>query len=171
MTQPVKPRFKAGTVILLVAIACIVGTVIVQRVRARNTPPTIERTVTGSSASRGIAPVPEYLLRHRRELALADAQVYAITDLAAAYRTEIQRPWLRLRKASATYQRYLEAQRAAKQVNAQALANAGFEVQRLSGVVAAARHAYWTKARAVLTPTQQRTADALTAHVKASDLE
>ncbi len=169
MTQPVKARFGPSTAILLIIIVILAGVAIYRH--TRHTPPIIENTVTGGSATRGIAPVPEFLLRHKRELVLADPQLFAITDLAAEYRSEIQGPSQHLRKAADAYQTYLEAQKNAKKVNAQALAEAGAEVERLSGDVAAARHAYWTKARAVLTPAQQSMADALAAHPKASDLE
>ena len=169
MLQPGKRRIGAGTVLLISALVVIVGVTIYRH--TRHTAPIIERTVTGDRATRGIAPAPEFLTRHRRELALTDQEYFAIIDLAAAYRTEIQGASKGLRKATATYDTFIEAQKNAQKVNLQALSNATAEVSRLSGLIAASRHTYWTKACAVLTPEQQRIATELASHALASDLE
>ncbi|MHB9133343.1 MAG: hypothetical protein ACYDBB_19930 [Armatimonadota bacterium] len=165
-----KSRFGAGTLIAII-IALLVGgySFYQQRVRAAR-PPVVERQVTGNGP-RGIAPTPEFLIRHAQELRLTAAQVKKVTGIASAYRKDIAPVKKQLTIAADQYRQYLQQQQQASRVDSMQLDAHGADVRRLSAVMTTARHAYWRQAKAVLTATQQKTLDALLADITARDLQ
>jgi hypothetical protein len=166
----VKSRFGAGTLIAII-LALLVGgyAIYQQRVRAAR-PPIIERQVTGTSP-RGIAPTPEFLLRHTKELVLISEQVKGITAIAAAYRKDIAPVQKQLTVAADQYRQYLQQEQRANRVDAAQLDTRGADVRRLSGVMTTTRHAYWRQAKAVLTAAQVKTLEPLLTHLTANDLQ
>jgi hypothetical protein len=166
----VKFRIGAGTLITVLLALVIGGYGVYQQRRLAAQPPVVERVVQGATPA-GIAPVPEFLLRHRAALALSDAQVKRLHAIAAAYRKDVAPYQQQMHTASAGYQHKVEVAQHGKRPSLQQLQNAGGDVQQLSSVVVTTRHAYWQQARAVLTARQQAQADALVSLATLRDLE
>ena len=97
-------KFKIGfgTVVAVVIAAVLISMQVYQKRQAAARVPMIERQVQGMS--HGVAPVPEYALRHREAFQLTDAQVREVTALATAYRKEIAPIQTRLDAAALEYQ-------------------------------------------------------------------
>ncbi|HEY3379962.1 MAG TPA: hypothetical protein VGL77_21010 [Armatimonadota bacterium] len=165
-----KLRFGAGTIVALVLALVFVGYTFVQGRRKAVTAPVIERHVIGDEAE-GIAPVPEYLLRHQQELTLSTAQVTRVRRVADAYRRDIAPVQQQLTIATKKYQQYVERAQGATRPTIQELNAQSATYQRLSRVKTTTRHAYWQQARALLTPAQRQRVDALCKQARLQDLQ
>ncbi|MHB9026106.1 MAG: hypothetical protein ACYC7E_18355 [Armatimonadota bacterium] len=169
--KPKLPLHIGVGTLITVGLALIIGGYSVyQHYREAYRPPIIERQVQGA-ALKGIAPVPEFLLRHRQELSLSSAQAQKITVIAATYRRDIAPTKRQVDIAAEEYQKYLERAQDEKRPDPIDIDRQGATVRRLSRILATARHSYWKQARAVLTPTQQQQADALAARAISNDLQ
>ncbi|MHB0935663.1 MAG: hypothetical protein ACYC6A_04675 [Armatimonadota bacterium] len=164
-----KFKFGYGTVIAVIIAAAIIGTQVYQKRQAAARGPVVERQVYGMS--HGVAPAPEYVLRYRKELQLTDGQVKKITALATAYRKEIAPVHTRLNTAARAYENYMERTAEQPRHKTQEVTGHSGEVQRLSGVLATTRHAYWARVLATLTATQRQTAQQLVTQAKLTDLQ
>lgn len=165
-----KFRIGAGTIVTLVLVLLIGGYGVYQQRRSAAQPPVVERTVQGTTPH-GVAPVPEFLLRHRADLVLSEGQGRRIQKIATAYRKDIWPYQQRMKTASAAYQKTMERRQQGKRPSVQELQRSSGDVQQLSSVVVTTRHAYWRQARAVLTPPQQKKADDLVAKATLRDLQ
>lgn len=165
-----KFRIGAGTIIAILVALAIGGYSIYQQRRIAAQPPVVERVVQGSTPH-GIAPVPEFLLRHRTEFALSNAQAQRIRAIAAAYRKDVAPYQQRMNTASADYQKKVERTQSGKRLSVQELQQAGGVVQQLSSIVVTTRHSYWQQARAVLTPQQQAQVDGVVSQATLPDLQ
>lgn len=165
-----KLRFGAGTLISLALVLAIGGYSVYQQKRVSSQPPVIERTLQGNGP-RGIAPAPEFLLRHRGELALTAAQAQHISAIAALFRKDVTPSQQQLDTASAQYQKYMERVGSDARPDMQKIQQHSAEVQRLSSVVATTRHIYWQQACATLTTGQHQQVETLLPHVTLKDLQ
>jgi len=163
-------RIGVGTLITFGLALIIGGYSVYQQRQAAARRPVVERQVQGTSLS-GIAPVPEFLLRHRQELSLSSEQVQKITAIAATYRRDIAPAKRQVDIAAEEYQKYLERAQDEKRPAPIDIDRQGETVRRLSRVLATARHSYWKQVCAVLTPQQQQQADALAARAQSNDLQ
>lgn len=163
-----KFRLGYGTTIALIIAAVLLGTHFYQKRQAMARRPVVERQVMGMT--RGIAPAPEFTLRHREELQLTVAQARKITALATAYRKEIAPVQTRLDAAAREYDSYMTRTAAQPHPKTQDITGHSGEVQRLSGVLATTRHAYWQRVLTVLTPAQQQSAQRLLAQATLTDI-
>ena len=163
-----KLRFGYGTIISLAIVSVLVGTQIYQKRQSAAREPVVEHQVHGIT---GIAPVPEFALRHRAELALTNKQVHEITALAASYRKEVAPVKIRLDAAASDYTTYMERTVAEQRPEDKDVTERSAEVQRLSAVLASTRHAYWQRVLAVLTPSQVRTAQRAITGATLTDLQ
>jgi hypothetical protein len=161
--------FRTSTIITILIVVALGGLGLVQRWKTDNRPPVVERKIETTTPS-GIAPAPEFLLRHREELVLTASQAQQITELAAAYRIDIADAQRRLDKAAIKYGQYLEGTRKNARTGVGTLQAQGGEVQHLSSVIAATRHSYWERARGMLADEQRAQADALVRQAKITDL-
>lgn len=164
-----KFRIGPATMITLIIVAMIAGYSLYQQHRTNAQPPVIERQVSGATAA-GIAPVPEFLLRHRAELALTAEQVAKLKGISAAFRKDIAPMQRQLTASAAAYRQYLDRTRTNNRPKAGEIESQSADIQRWSGVMATTRQAYWQQARDVLTATQRQRADALLAKVTVADL-
>lgn len=165
-----KFRIGAGTLITVLLALAVGGYSIYQQRRTAAQPPVIERTVQGAGPH-GIAPVPEFVLRHRAELALSDAQAARIQRIAAAYREDVAPYQQQVQKVSADYQKKMERVQQGRRLNQQELQHAGDDVQQVSRILVTTRHAYWQQARAVLTKQQQMQVDGVISKATLRDLQ
>ena len=156
-----KLRIGAGTIISLI-LALVVGGYSLYHYRPlRHHAPVVENIVQGTSPQ-GIAPAPEYLLRHKSDLALTDAQVKQITALGTQYRRDIAPAQKALSPAATDYEKYMERQAQSPRPDSQQQMSVhGADMQRLSSVLSTTRHSYWQQARALLTAAQQQGVDRL----------
>ena len=99
-----KFNIGAGTLVTVLLALAIGGYGVYQQRKIAAQPPVVERVVQGTTPH-GIAPVPEFLLRHRAELMLSDAQVQRIQTIATAYRKDVAPYQQRMNTASADYQK------------------------------------------------------------------
>ncbi|OPZ84291.1 MAG: hypothetical protein BWY76_01905 [bacterium ADurb.Bin429] len=164
-----KLKFGYGTVIALIIAAVLIGTQVYQKRQAAARGPVVERQVHGMS--HGVAPTPEYALRYREALHLTEEQVTTITALATAYRKEVAPVHARLNTAARTYENYMERTAEQSRPKTQEVTGHSGEVQRLSGVLATTRHAYWARVLAALTAPQRQTAQQLATQAKLTDLQ
>ena len=165
-----KFRFGIGTAIALLLALAAIGVTLYRHHQETTKPPIIEREVRGNT-SHGIAPVPEFLLRHRQELGLSDTQVQRITRIAAQYRKDIVPVDEKLVAADKNFQQYVERHKNEPRPDTQQIEGNGSEIQRLSAVKFATRFAYWQQSRKVLNDTQQPRADALAKQATLKDLQ
>ncbi len=160
-------RSSVITLITLIVVLMVGGFLAYQQRRAMSRPPVVQREVRGTVA--GVAPAPEFLLRHQREVQLTADQRERVQQIATRYRRDVAPAEARLEAASRQYQQYL-TQTEARKPSTKDLAERGAEVSRLSGVIAATRHSYWQQARSVLTPPQQAKVDKLVESATLRDL-
>lgn len=165
-----KFRIGAGTLITVLLALAIGGYGIYQQRKTAGQPPVVERVVQGATPH-GITPVPEFLLRHRTELGLSDAQAKRIQTIATKYRKDVAPYQQRMNTASVNYQKKMERAQHGKRLSQQELQQAGVEVQQLSSIVVTTRHSYWQQARAVLTAKQQAQVDGLVSRATLRDLQ
>jgi len=149
-----KLKLGMGTIITFLIVLAIGGMSVAQRMKNDAHPPIIERKVEVTTPL-GIAPAPEFLLRHNNELALTETQVKQISTLAAAYRKDIAPVQRQLDDAAKGYQQYMAQAKQGPRPDTQKLQAQGGDVQHLSSVLAATRQAYWGRARGLLTEKQQ----------------
>jgi hypothetical protein len=161
-------KIGAGTLVTVALALAIGGYGVYQQQRTAARPPVIERQVRGATAS-GIAPVPEFLLRHRRELALTAAQADAIGRIAAHYRRDIQPTERQLAVASRAFAAFI-SKPGKRPLAAPAISARSADVQRLSAALVMTRQAYWRQALATLRPAQQQQARTLTSAATLADL-
>ena len=147
-------HFGAGTIITLTVAMMIGGYALYQQQRTNAQPPVVERQLRGVTAG-GIAPAPEFLLRHRRELQLAANQVRQIEHLAAAFRADIAPVQQKMSTAAAAYRKFMERDRHGIRPEQQEIDGRAADIERWSGVMATTRQAYWQRARSILTDTQR----------------
>jgi hypothetical protein len=164
-----KFRLGAGTIVTVLAALLIGGYGVYQQRKAAAQPPVVERTVQGT-APRGIAPVPEFLLRHQADLQLTAAQVKRLHAIAAAYRKDIAPYQQQATTVAADYQQQIERAKAEKRPSLQEIQRAGGDIQKISNTLVMTRHAYWQQARTVLTTQQRARADGLVAKSTLQDL-
>lgn len=165
-----KFRIGAGTLVTVLLALAIGGYGVYQQRKIAVQPPVVERVVQGDTPH-GIAPVPEFVLRHRAELALNDAQLQRIQKIATAYRKDVAPYQQRMQRASADYQQNMDRAQHGKRLSRQELQQAGADMQQLSSIVVTTRHAYWQQARAVLTEKQQAQVDGLVSQATLRDLQ
>lgn len=164
-----KFRIGAGTIVTVLAALLIGGYGVYQQRKAAVQPPVVERTVQGTTP-RGIAPVPEFLIRHQNDLQLSASQVKRLRAIAAAYRKDIAPYQQQMSAAATAYQQRVERTKAKERPTMQELQRASGDVQRVSNIVVTTRHAYWQQARRVLTAPQRAQADGLIAKATLQDL-
>jgi len=164
-----KLKLGMGTIITFLIVLAIGGMSVAQRMKGDAHPPVIERKVEVTT-SHGIAPAPEFLLRHKKGLALTAAQEGEITRLAAAYRKDIAPLQRQADAAMKDYQQYMDRAQKGPRPDTQTLQAQGGDVQHLSSVMAATRQAYWKRAQGMLTETQRRQVDALMPQATLNDL-
>jgi hypothetical protein len=97
--------------------------------------------------------------------------VKKITAVATAYRKDIAPVHARLNTAARAYKIYMERTAEQPRPKTQEVTGHSGEVQRLSGVLATTRHAYWERVLAALTATQRQTAQQLATQAKLTDLQ
>ena len=102
-----KFHLGAGTFISVLLALAIGGYGLYQQRRSTTQPLVVERVVQGTAAA-GIAPVPEFLLRHQAELALSSAQSQHIQRLATAYRKDIAPRQQEMTTVAAAYKQTME---------------------------------------------------------------
>lgn len=160
-------RFGIGTIVTLL-LAVIAG-YLFYRQNVGGRPPIIQHQVTGNSP-RAIAPVPEYLLRHKGELLLTAGQEAQIQHLAQAYRHEVAAVQQSLSAAAKKFAADMERRSGAERPESREIIAASAEVQRLSAVVFTIRYSYWTRACMILNPGQRQQAIALSRQATLADL-
>ena len=165
-----KFRIGAGTIITVVIALAIGGYGVYQQRRIAAQPVVVERTVQGATPQ-GVAPVPEFILRHRTDLVLSEVQVQRIHKIATAYRKDVGPYQQRMKTASAEYQKTMERRQQGKHLSLQELQRSSGDVQQVSSVVVTTRHAYWEQARAVLSAPQQTQVDKLVSTATLQDLQ
>ncbi|HEX2952179.1 MAG TPA: Spy/CpxP family protein refolding chaperone [Armatimonadota bacterium] len=165
-----KFRIGPGTVITLIAALLIGGySVYKHRVEASR-PPIVERHVDSSSIS-GIAPAPEFALRHEAELHLTPAQATKIKHIATQYRAEVTPYKAQLDKLTEEFHKNMERAAQSKRPEDHKVTVRGSALQRLNSIVATTRHAYWQQVVNVLTKPQQQTMKNLIGKVTIADLQ
>ena len=165
-----KFRIGAGTLITVVIALIVGGYSVLQQRRIASQPPVVERTIEGASPQ-GVAPVPEFLLRHTSTLHLTHTQTQAIAGIAAQYRREMAPITQKLQAASTEFRQYMDRDTLTTRHTKQDVSQHSAELQRWSHVVVAMRHAYWQQARAVLTSAQRRQADTLASKATLQDMQ
>lgn len=164
-----KVRMGAATIVTLVLVLLIGGYNVYQQRRSAAQPPIVERTVQGTTPH-GVAPVPEFLLRHQAELALNAAQMQRLRAIAKAYRKDIAPYQQQLETAEAAYEKTVKRGQQGARPSLQELQQNSGEMQHVSRIVVTTRHAYWRQARAELTASQQQQADQLISKATLQDL-
>ena len=164
-----KAKFRLSSLIILLAALGFGGYQAYRFHQAAARPPVIERKIERNSP-RGLAPVPEYLLRQAPALALTPAQVAQVTRIAAAYRHDVAPALKQLDAASKNYADYVDRHGQGTRLSLQEVEKHAADVRGLSSVVVTTRHAYWQQARAVLTAPQRRQAEELLKHSTLNDL-
>lgn len=165
-----KLRIGSGTIITVLLALAIGGYGVYRQRRTAAQPPVVERSIQRTTP-RGVAPAPEFLLRHQADLALTDSQRQRIRAIAQAYRTDIAPYQQRMKTASASYDTQMDRANGKGRLNMQEIQTAGGAVRQVSGVMAATRQAYWQKARAVLSAQQQAKTDTLASRATVQDLQ
>jgi len=164
-----KMKLRTSTVFLMLIVLAVGGYQLINRMKSDARPPVIERKVEVTTPN-GIAPVPEFLLRHKEELALTEVQQRKISDLASAYRKDVAPLRRQLDAAVKNYQQYMDRAGKGPRPDTQKLQAQGGGVQHLSGVMAATRQAYWEQGRKMLTEEQQKKVDRLLPRATIEDL-
>lgn len=165
-----KFRIGTGTIVTVLLALAIGGYGVYQQRRIAAQPPVVERVVQGDTPH-GIAPVPEFLLRHRAELGLSNAQAQRVQKIAAKFRKDVAPYQQRMNTASANYQKKMERAQGRNRLSQQELQQVGVDVQQLSSIVVTTRHSYWQQARAVLTEKQQALVDRMVSRATLRDLQ
>ncbi len=165
-----KFHIGAGTLITVFLALAIGGYSVYRQHRIAAQPPMVERIVHGSTGA-GITPAPEFLLRHRLELALSAAQLERIQHIATAYRHEIAPLQQQATAVSADYRQQVEQTHQGKRPSLQDLQHAGGELTHLSSVLVTTRQSYWRQACAVLSTEQQGQADRLVTRATLEELQ
>lgn len=160
-----RSRARRANLIFLVIIVAVGGFLYLRQRSKPPRPVVVAREVSGT---RGVAPAPEFLLKHAAELNLTAAQRARVEAVARAYRRDIAPTQEKLERATEQYQQYLRSAKARR--SAEELAAHGSEVQRLSAVVASTRRAYWEQAEGALTPAQRSIAETLARRGTVRDL-
>jgi len=164
-----KMKLRTSTIITFLIVLAFGGFSLVQRRKSDARPPIIERKVEATIAS-GVAPAPEFLLQHKKELALTVKQEQLITELATAYRRDIAPAQRQMDTAAKEYRQFMTQAQKENHSDTEKLREHGGDVQRLSGVIAATRQAYWRHAQAMLTEEQLRKVDGLLPQATIKDL-
>jgi hypothetical protein len=120
-------------------------------------PPVVERQVIDTPDT-DIAPSPEIVTAHAKELRLTPAQSKRLEPLVKAYVAEMKPLQAEVQAATQRFQSYQQSRAKTKQVPVAELQEQMGEVSQLSGRMLSLRRQYWAKIQPMLAPKQQRQA-------------
>jgi hypothetical protein len=119
-------------------------------------PPVVERQVIDTDTE--IAPSPEIVTAHAKELRLTGAQSNRIEPLVKGYQAELKPLQAQVQEATARFQTYQQSRLKTKQVPMAELQEQMGEVSQLSGRMLSLRRQYWGQIAPILSKEQQRQA-------------
>lgn len=143
----------------LIAILLSAGVFIWQKQRNEQVldtapPPVVEHQVIDAPGTQ-IAPSPELVSTHAKELGLTEAQSKRIEPLVKAYLAELKPLQDQTQAAAQRFQSYQQSKAGSKQVPLAEIQTQMGEVGQLSGRMVALRQQYWAQISPILTEQQR----------------